>query len=287
VVHGLKRAAWRFAWRVGLSEALRSPRISAETKVAIAAGITVLFSPFVLSSAAWWLLTGRRLPGILGKCFPPPIRVSVNPRRRRRPPEERIRRDLSTRALNAAVNTAQRDVSDDEALAALRVELADVPPPAISQTADGWSHRDDYVHDRALRLIIALRDGTTVEPVPAANRAQFEREAVLGRLPLPDAFSELAAAEPRLRDLERPGRRGKLRAIQKLVGRKSKSPDPVMRGEIALYIACAHLYPKEPSPKPLFERKRYIQQGTIGFDPEGAATAVGYESRTTRTKSSP
>lgn len=37
----------------------------------------LLMSPFVIGSAIWWLLTGRRLPGVLGNCFPPPTTVSV------------------------------------------------------------------------------------------------------------------------------------------------------------------------------------------------------------------
>jgi len=78
-VHGLKRAGWRYAWRIGLREVLRSPRISAETRVVTIVLTGLLISPFVVGSAIWWLLTGRRLPGRLGRWFPPPTTVFVNP----------------------------------------------------------------------------------------------------------------------------------------------------------------------------------------------------------------
>jgi hypothetical protein len=78
-VRALRRAVWRYAWKNGLRELLRSPLISAEARVTSIVMMGLLISPFVLGSAIWWLLTGKRLPGYLGRWFPPPTTVTVNP----------------------------------------------------------------------------------------------------------------------------------------------------------------------------------------------------------------
>jgi hypothetical protein len=72
---------------------LRSDRPDAETKLGSVALLGLVTSPFVLARAGiliWWLLTGRRLPGWLGRQLGHPITflVSTAPHWRARMPVE-------------------------------------------------------------------------------------------------------------------------------------------------------------------------------------------------------
>jgi hypothetical protein len=74
-----KRLLRHYIWSITVRELSRSRIISPETKVGVIALTGVLMSPFVVGSFAWWLLTGKRLPGRLGRWLPPPSAVMVDP----------------------------------------------------------------------------------------------------------------------------------------------------------------------------------------------------------------
>lgn len=57
-------------WTELLRGLLRTPRLDAETKLGSVALLGLLMSPFVLARVGvliWWQITGRRLPGWLGR----------------------------------------------------------------------------------------------------------------------------------------------------------------------------------------------------------------------------
>ena len=78
----LSRVLLRYGWSIGIRELERTTRISAETKLRVGVLAGIAFSPFVVGSYVWWLLTGRRLPGVVGRILPPrdmTTEVLVNP----------------------------------------------------------------------------------------------------------------------------------------------------------------------------------------------------------------
>lgn len=163
-----------------------------------------------------------------------------------------IRRDPSAYALNAAVATAKRDVSDGEALAELHAQLAHIAPEALTQASFACQARSDYIDDRAYRLLTAVRDGGPVMPVPTERRSLFEQEARLGRQPLARAFEELARAEPRLKEVVagygNRDRMERVRACEQLVGPASGNRDALLAGAIALKIAVRYTLQRGDGP---------------------------------------
>jgi hypothetical protein len=65
-------------------------------------------------------------------------------------------------------------------------------------TIDLARRRDDYIDDRAYRLLSAAAAGTAVLPIPPERTDLFAAEEKLGRLALESAFDSLAELEPRL-----------------------------------------------------------------------------------------
>lgn len=74
-----KRLLRHYIWSIAARELSRSRMISARAKVGVIALAGVAMSPFVIGSYAWWLLTGKRLPGRLGRWLPPPNAVIIDP----------------------------------------------------------------------------------------------------------------------------------------------------------------------------------------------------------------
>jgi hypothetical protein len=81
----IKRLLLRYVSVIVFRELLRTARISAETKLGAATLLGIALLPFgvvLFGSYAWWLLTGRRMPGPLGRVLPPrtmTTEVFVNP----------------------------------------------------------------------------------------------------------------------------------------------------------------------------------------------------------------
>jgi hypothetical protein len=180
--------------------------------------------------------------------------------------------DSAQRAYNAAMAQAKGDASDEVAAEALREEIRDIPEGVLDREISGWGEHQDYLDDRAYRLLVAAHDGRPVEPIRESDRIVFEQEEILGRLPLPEAFQRLADAEPELRVYEGLVLAGKEQPddLDRLVGPDAVGSDPALRGATALGIATYYLFERArgtPGPKSYFERLRSFAHGTLGCIP--------------------
>jgi hypothetical protein len=59
-----------YAWVIAFRELVRTPRIPVEIRRGSVILAGLLTSPFVISAFAWWVLTGKRLPGPFGARLP-------------------------------------------------------------------------------------------------------------------------------------------------------------------------------------------------------------------------
>jgi hypothetical protein len=107
--------------------------------------------------------------------------------------------------------------------------------------------RSDYLSDRIFRLLSALLDDTAVRPIDPDLAELFEEEARLGRMPLRDAFQQLAALEPGLSEFPEaappiPKRftfkmsRSAPTSPPKLVGAEARSRNPILMSDISASI---------------------------------------------------
>ncbi len=97
--------------------------------------------------------------------------------------------------------------------------------------------RDGYIKDRAYRLLTAALDETDVRPIDPSLCTQFMREEALGRIPLEEAFTELAEHEPELSELTGEEDPGVLQnRARELVGIAARSGDPLLRSDLAASI---------------------------------------------------
>jgi hypothetical protein len=78
VVRELKRHLIGYAWVIALRELLRVPGVPVEMRRGSVVLAALLTGPFVISAFAWWVLTGKRLPGPLGAWLHDPAVVRVN-----------------------------------------------------------------------------------------------------------------------------------------------------------------------------------------------------------------
>jgi hypothetical protein len=82
----------RYGFAIGLREWQRCPRVRAEVRVGVAAGMGAVIAPFVVFAAPllrlYWLLTGRQPPRLFGCLSPQPYVVFV-PFAQPQPPEIR------------------------------------------------------------------------------------------------------------------------------------------------------------------------------------------------------
>lgn len=185
-----------------------------------------------------------------------------------------VGREPAQRVYTAAVSQAKRDVSDESAAVALRAEIGDIPASVLDREIRDWGERQDYLKDRAYRLLVAARDGASASPIQASHRIVFEQEAILGRLPMTDAFQRLADAEPELRRCEERALAGKKMQphdVDGLVGPGARCSDPVLQGEIALKIAAIYLWScargRRVDPRSYFERAQRHSHGSVPVSP--------------------
>jgi hypothetical protein len=115
---------------------------------------------------------------------------------------ERVGR-LSSEISLAAKRHAASAIDDETAERLLRGEVSDRGEPARAAIKDFGDPRDNFLYDRAYRLLTAAVDGGAVRPIDTTVRDLFLTEERLGRLSLEDAFAELALTEPRLLAVER------------------------------------------------------------------------------------
>jgi hypothetical protein len=188
---------------------------------------------------------------------------------------DRLRgRDPSSRIQDAARRHAMRDASDSDACAGVRADITDVPHAQLLREIAAWHPRGDYVNDRAYRLLVGVRDGGVVPPMEPERQANFSREQELGRLPLPEAYSRLAATTPALTDMERRARGGERPTpseLQHLLNETgldpTRSPDRTEFRIITHYLrSCAQ---GRVDPTPLFDRDpRFEAHGSIQAWPQ-------------------
>ena len=93
---------------------------------------------------------------------------------------------------------------NDEAAKAKLCELLDATPEVLKETAIVMSkRREDYINDRAYRLLSAAAADRAVLPIPPERAELFGREGALGHMPIEEAFALLIESEPRLADMRR------------------------------------------------------------------------------------
>jgi hypothetical protein len=102
----------------------------------------------------------------------------------------------------AALRQAASAAEDDVAAAALSGEVEDRGSAAQRAIEDLGHPRDNFLYDRAYRLLTAVVHGGPVRRIDPAMANLFAAEEQLGRLPLQEAFASLTRTEPRLAEVE-------------------------------------------------------------------------------------
>jgi len=221
---------------------------------------------------------GRQVQAALDKVFEAPeMQAAV----------QRGERLLAVAAI--AREIARSELDDATACAQLRERLPADHEPAYDALERLATGRNSFVDDRAFRLLRAALYDTPVRPIDPALRGQFLAEERLGRQSLTDAFEQLAALEPRLRDKRTrrvidPRARRSGWGISKteiLVGRWAESPHAILNTDLAetvvsMYRALddAALGPGAGSSTPIFDREDDTE-GFVRFlaeDPRPRAT---------------
>lgn len=117
--------------------------------------------------------------------------------------------------IQQAARRAANSTVDDEVAKEMLSEQLEAEPAVIKEATINLSRlRDDYIHDRAYRLLSAAAAGSAVQPIPPERADLFAAEEALGRMPLGQAYEHLAATEPRLKDMRR-----------RVSGKSSGAPD--------------------------------------------------------------
>jgi hypothetical protein len=110
--------------------------------------------------------------------------------------------DLGTMLLVELFRLVRSDLSDSEAVESLGDAVAADPENAritfdrVDKTCGTVG--PSYETDRARRVLQAAIAGTPPEPAPIDHVELFQREHALARMPLEQAFAELASAVPEL-----------------------------------------------------------------------------------------
>jgi hypothetical protein len=105
-------------------------------------------------------------------------------------------------AVQAAKQLAYGRREDDAAKAELRARLSAEPELLREAAIDQSQRREDYVGDRAYRILSAAVADGPVQRMPPERVGLFAREEALGRMPMEEAFKQLVALEPTLAKIE-------------------------------------------------------------------------------------
>lgn len=175
--------------------------------------------------------------------------------------------------LERARGLAGSDLNDETACQALRKQLSSDEEPARLAIEKLGKLRDNYLDDRAYRLLTAAVEGTPVRPIDPAVRDLFQAEARLGRMSLNDAFEYLASIEPRLHEVIRrrlegpPPKQGwsvkKEESELDLVGRFAENSNPLVNSELAASVVRQYIAARRrgvstsDDPTPFFERRNH------------------------------
>jgi hypothetical protein len=121
----------------------------------------------------------------------PSVKASVERQERLAPP------------IQAATQLAYEALDDESAKTQLQSRLGAEPGLLREAAIERSKQREDYLGDRAYRLLSAAAADTPVQPTPPERAELFASEAALGRMPMREAFKQLAAVEPELAKIER------------------------------------------------------------------------------------
>jgi hypothetical protein len=116
--------------------------------------------------------------------------------------QEAMARSARTMPVTRAATKAAYTSLDDEAA---RLELSgelNADAEVIRETLANYPSRDDYIADRAYRLLAAAATGSAVATMPAERADLFTQEEEIGRTPMVQAFARLAETEPGLLEIE-------------------------------------------------------------------------------------
>jgi hypothetical protein len=175
------------------------------------------------------------------------------------------------------VEVIHSQLTDIEAVERMRPIVLDSPKAAKAARAHVTEARNNggYIADRGYRVLTAAIAGTPPAPIAPQNVELFERERELGLTPLEDAFEQLAAIVPELRELkehataraelprdserELPIDRTFTNEVIGLADLCSKHPDPLVRSALAAGIVLRYIAVLEDQPnlrelrRPFFE----------------------------------
>jgi len=115
--------------------------------------------------------------------------------------EQMARSERTMPVLRAARKEAYSSL-DDEAAKAKLGERLEAEPEIVEEALTHFRQRDDYIDDRAYRLLAAAAADTTVAPIPPERVELFAQEEEIGRMQMERAFGRLAEIEPGLLDLK-------------------------------------------------------------------------------------
>jgi hypothetical protein len=113
-----------------------------------------------------------------------------------------------------------------------------------------------YVSDRAYRILVAAINEAAPEPIHPDLASVYEREKHLAFVPLQEAFEELSSSVPALGEIgdratalgraedgedAHAGFRQIWRHADKLIGPRSRHPDPLVRSPLARMVVVRYL----------------------------------------------
>ena len=164
--------------------------------------------------------------------------------------------------LQAAEQLAYGSLSDEEAREQLRGRIVGSEQAVLDAIEWLRLRRDEYVGDRAYRLLLAAATDTPVRPIDPAMADQFAAERELGSLPLAEAFERLAEIEPGLRDLAidaSPRDREFRKQRHELVGISARSGDPLLSSDLAASIVMLYVRARGGKDADLDVNKSYFE----------------------------
>jgi hypothetical protein len=117
--------------------------------------------------------------------------------------QEQIARSERTMPVTRAAHKEAYSPLDDEAAKAslcerLEAEREVTGPEVVQEALTHFRQRDEYIDDRAYRLLAAAATDTAVAPTPLERADLFAQEEEIGRMPMEQAFERLAEIEPGL-----------------------------------------------------------------------------------------
>jgi hypothetical protein len=141
---------------------------------------------------------------------------------------------------------AESELTDVEAKRQLREEVLAHPDAARKHLAHLAVLRDDFVRDRAFRLLAAAVDDSAVEPIPPGSVDLFAREEQLGRMTIREAFARLTELCPELAEFEAEAAAGRWTVESRdsmcvPLGGLIEEGDPLLRSDLMLNIAMHYL----------------------------------------------